>query len=282
VLRPLVVLRGGTIDTDDPVSDGDGNLMNTTEEGTSVVSINPAGECEHLLSQANCRTLIILRKPCYFSHCKYTAPPDFDANERWDAFDNMTLAEFEEAVYKQAAAAQEKDWLNIVEEQDALSDTEAQYSAKDKEMIDANEDEDSAGDASVKHGIDVSKMPAWMRESLEKQALPVEAPRITSFLEKYHEFFAGKINKTNVEQGLAYIEGKLEEGQSALKHLLSELQSNLSSTSDGEHLEGVGLAVSCTAPLHICVITRVVPLLSAWDAGVQVLNLLALLVQGYK
>jgi hypothetical protein len=49
-MRPLVVLRGGTIDTDDPVSDGNGNLMNTTEEGTSVVSINPAGECEHLLA----------------------------------------------------------------------------------------------------------------------------------------------------------------------------------------------------------------------------------------
>jgi hypothetical protein len=67
-MRPLVVLRGGTIDTDDPVSDGDGNLMNTTEKGQSVVSINPAGECAQLLSHANFRKLIIFRKTCYFSH----------------------------------------------------------------------------------------------------------------------------------------------------------------------------------------------------------------------
>ena len=194
----------------------------------------------------------------------------------------MTLAEFEEAVYKQAAAAQEKDWLNIVEEQDALSDTEAQHSAKDKEMIDANEDEDSCWGL-LRQAWHRCEQNAGMDARMHGEtSAAVEAPRITSFLEKYHEFFAGKINKTNVEQGLAYVEGKLEEGQSALKHLLRELQSNLSSTSEGEHLEGVGLAVSCTAPLHICVITRAVPLLSAWDAGVQVLNLLALLVQRYK
>ena len=104
-------------------------------------------------------------------------PLDFQPDERFAQFANMTLAEFEEQLYDTAAAARENDWNDEDTMVDVGGDRDAEH--------DAAED-DGEGEASDEQdAVDISKMPAWMREDLEKQSVPMGPPRITSFLEKY-------------------------------------------------------------------------------------------------
>ena len=129
-------------------------------------------------------------------------PLDFDPDERRAEFRNHSLRQLEEQLRQSLAEAREKSWRDATDEDDAMTDTEARGPS-----VDAHDP--AAG------SVDFSTLPEWLRESLEKQTLPVEHAGVTSFLEKYHEFASGAINTSNVEQGLAYVESKLQGARSA-------------------------------------------------------------------
>jgi hypothetical protein len=184
-------------------------------------------------------------------------PLGFDPDERRAEFRNRTLRQLEADLQASLAELREKSWTDATEEEDAMTDhmTDHVTEAHAPQEVDS---------------VDFSSLPEWLREALEKQTLPVEQAGMTSFLEKYQEFASGQINTSNVEQGLAYMEAKLGDDDEFVqsKKLLGELKTS-SDTEDYRKPQGVGLSVSCTAPLHICVVTQVVPVLSAWDEGVE-------------
>ena len=128
-------------------------------------------------------------------------PRDFDPDELRADFRNHTLRQLEGQLRQSLAAAREKGWRDATDEDDAMTDAEARGPSADAQ-------DPAAG------SVDISTLPEWLREALEKQTLPVEHAGITSFLEKYHEFASGAINTSNVEQGLAYVESKLEDERS--------------------------------------------------------------------
>ncbi len=128
---------------------------------------------------------------------------DFDPDERRAEFRNHTLRQLEEQLRQSLAAAREKGWRDATDEDDAMTDAEARGPSAD-----------AKGPAAG--SVDLSTLPEWLREALEKQTLPVEHAGITSFLEKYREFASGAINTSNVEQGLAYVESKLDDERSPL------------------------------------------------------------------
>jgi hypothetical protein len=185
-------------------------------------------------------------------------PRNFHPDERYAELSNMTLEEFEDQVYGRAAVAIENLWSD---EEDMMVDIEG-----DEGKGGDDEDGDEGYEAGVPDAVELSKMPVWMRESLEKQSVPVGPTRMTSFLEKYHEFRDGKVNTTNLQEGIDYVQSILEQDDSPVKMLLNEIRANASKM---EALRSVGLSITCNAPLHVCIISKVVPLLSAWDEGVQ-------------
>ena len=208
---------------------------------------------------------------------------EYDPGRRYAEFSNMTLDEYEEAVHARSAAVIESTWSDV-DTEDAMQDTDEDAGAGDAGRA------GSLLDQFTLDSVNVSNLPAWQREAMEKQALPVESTRVTSFLEKYHEVLTGEVNQTNLEEGLQYWEEKLESAQSPVKLLLEEMERNFStaaaaaaassssssssfSAADAggasSALQGVGMSVSCLAPLRVCVVTRVVPLLSAWDEAIN-------------